>query len=267
MKVSVFTGDQPRHVYLLNKIAQVADQCTAVIERSAQSRGTFYSGNEETGNARVFVDYFQGVKESEWRIIGDNKTINPRVSLITLTSGDLSVTPISKLRAALDSDVYIVFGSSHIKGWLSDYLVQKRAINIHMGVSPYYRGSSCNFWATYDFRPAYVGATVHLLSKGLDSGNILYHVLPDPADCSSQFDFGMKAVRAAIDSVSPFLERFKIGDYSCLVQDRSLELRYSRKQEFTEEVAKEFLSRDFDQKIFVKLVDEGRKNIPVVQVM
>ena len=47
-----------------------------------------------------------------------------------------------------------------------------------MGVSPYYRGTSCNFWAIYDDNPSYVGSTIHLLSKGLDSGDILFHCIP-----------------------------------------------------------------------------------------
>ena len=47
-----------------------------------------------------------------------------------------------------------------------------------MGISPYYRGSACNFWALYDKNPQFVGATIHYLSEGLDDGDILFHVLP-----------------------------------------------------------------------------------------
>ena len=42
----------------------------------------------------------------------------------------------------LKSDLYIIFGASYIKGWLAKFLIKKRAINIHMGISPYYRGSA-----------------------------------------------------------------------------------------------------------------------------
>ena len=46
-----------------------------------------------------------------------------------------------------------------------------------MGVSPYYRGNDCNFWALYDDNPHLVGATIHMLTKGLDSGPMLYHAM------------------------------------------------------------------------------------------
>ena len=49
-----------------------------------------------------------------------------------------------------------------------------------MGVSPYYKGADCNFWALQDYKPQFVNATIHYLSKGLDTGDILYHALAVP---------------------------------------------------------------------------------------
>ena len=46
-----------------------------------------------------------------------------------------------------------------------------------MGISPYYRGTDCNFWALYDNNSHLVGSTIHYLSKGIDSGPILYHAI------------------------------------------------------------------------------------------
>ena len=62
---------------------------------------------------------------------------------------------------------------------MADFLLKKKAINIHMGISPYYRGADCNFWAIYDKNPSLVGATIQLLSKKLDYGLILYHETSD----------------------------------------------------------------------------------------
>ena len=83
--------------------------------------------------------------------------------------GDLNHLKKADLKDFLESDIYVVFGSSYIKGFLVDFLIKRKAINIHMGLSPYYRGADCNFWALQDDNPHYVGATIHLLSKGLDS--------------------------------------------------------------------------------------------------
>ena len=94
--------------------------------------------------------------------------------------GDLNFCTMDKLKEFLKSDLYIVFGSSYIKNDLAKFLVRKKAINIHMGISPFYRGTDCNFWALFDNNPHLVGATIHRLSLGLDSGPILYHALSTP---------------------------------------------------------------------------------------
>ena len=54
---------------------------------------------------------------------------------MSVKSGDLTLLSRNQFDAALNSDVYVVFGASYIKGWLSDFLVEKDAITIHMGIS------------------------------------------------------------------------------------------------------------------------------------
>jgi len=53
---------------------------------------------------------------------------------MSVKSGDLNQLSRNQFEAALNSDVYVVFGASYIKGWLSDFLVEKDAINIHMEI-------------------------------------------------------------------------------------------------------------------------------------
>jgi methionyl-tRNA formyltransferase len=48
-----------------------------------------------------------------------------------------------------------------------------RLINLHTGLSPWYRGSDTIFWPLHDGVPHLVGVTVHRLEAGLDSGPIL----------------------------------------------------------------------------------------------
>ena len=143
---------------------------------------------------------------------------------------------------SLHSDLYVVFGSSFIKGWLIDFLIEKRALNIHLGLSPYYRGNSCNFWAMYDSLPNYVGATIHLLSKGLDNGPIIFHSVPK-FDNDDPFVFTMKAVKTAQEDLISFIKNLKKLDFSSVVQNKDLQLRYTKNSNFTDEVAQEFLNR------------------------
>ena len=48
------------------------------------------------------------------------------------------------------------------------------ALNMHTGLSPYYRGGRTNFWPFVENDPGYFGVTVHKLSRGIDSGDIIF---------------------------------------------------------------------------------------------
>ena len=115
-----------------------------------------------------------------------------------------------------------------------------------MGISPYYRGSSCNFWALYDGSPSYIGATIHMLSKGLDSGNILFHCVPKLFKNDSLFDFMMRSVAVAHKGLVEAITYGEIFSMLKVNQDKTLEIRYTKNADFTDSVASEFLNKNID---------------------
>ena len=105
---------------------------------------------------------------------------------------------------------------------MAAFLIEKKALNIHMGVSPYYRGTACNFWALYDNNPHLVGATIHLLSKGLDSGPILYHALSQLK--TTPFEYTMSTVKAAFHSIAERIQDQSILKIEAVMQDKNKQL-------------------------------------------
>ena len=81
-----------------------------------------------------------------------------------------------------------------------NFLIKKKAINIHMGISPYYRGTDCNFWALYDCKPELVGATLHLISKGIDNGKIIANATSEYN--KNPFLYTMSTVKSAFFCLS-----------------------------------------------------------------
>ena len=98
--------------------------------------------------------------------------------------------------AALHPDVVLVFGTGILRETLLSAFAG-RILNIHLGLSPYYRGAGTNFWPLVNREPEYVGATIHYLDAGIDTGPILAHARPaiDPAD--GPHDLGNKTIVAA----------------------------------------------------------------------
>ena len=110
-----------------------------------------------------------------------------------------------------------------------------------------------------------VGATIHLLSKGLDSGNILYHALPTPDDCYSLFDFTMKSVISAHNSLVDRISNGTIFDFHSLKQDKTQEVRYTRNSDFTDDVALNFLNNQTSMNDVSQILTEQRKEIQYIK--
>jgi len=253
MKITVFSGNQPRHLSLAKELDRIADEVFFISEVNTVFPGQIDDFFKKT---EVMQKYFANVINSEKKVFGDIGFLSSNIRTLSIKSGDLNRLDRSQLEEALHSDVYVVFGASYIKGWLVDFLVGKDALNIHMGISPFYRGSSCNFWALYDDNPSYVGSTIHMLSKGLDSGDMLFHCLPNFVDGDSPFDFTMRSVLAAHHGLCQTIDNGSIFSMERIVQDKTAELRYTRNSDFTDEVANEFLTREYS------IVKSSLKNYP-----
>jgi folate-dependent phosphoribosylglycinamide formyltransferase PurN len=255
MKITVFTSNQPRHLSLIADLATIADQVFAI-----QECNTVFPGRvaDFIRASEVMENYFSKVIDAEKEVFGGLRFSSPNAQTLSIKSGDLNRIDIGLLADALHSDIYVVFGASFIKGPLLDFLIANKAINIHMGISPYYRGSSCNFWAIYDGNPDLVGATIHLLSRGLDSGPMLFHALPKPA-AIDPFLLGFRAVQAAHRALIESIKSGRLFSLKALPQDRNLEIRYSRHRDFTDEVAKEYLERNLSARDIDRMLKNRRE--------
>ena len=255
MKITIFTSNQPRHIALINRLSNFVEEVYAVQEVSTVHPGKVA---DFFGNSEIMNRYLTRVQSAEKHFFPNERFTSSNVRNFACKLGDLNRLMKSDLGDALNSDLYLVFGSSFIKGWLCDFLVKRRAINLHMGLSPYYRGSSCNFWAIYDQLPNYVGATWHQLSYGLDSGPILFHSIPK-FENEDPFRFSMKAVLTAQEDLILNLDSIARGAFPGIQQDKQMQIRYSRYMDFSDEIAQEFLDRDNSAQVLKSLLQETKR--------
>ncbi|WP_435097343.1 formyltransferase family protein [Candidatus Pelagibacter bacterium nBUS_27] len=239
MKITLFTGDNLRHEYFISLLSKRFNEVYVIQEKLPKTSGENYS-------SKVIKSYFKRVNKSQKKIFGKSllKSKSQKLKRKLIKFGELSNIDLLSIDSYLKSDVYIVYGSSYIKGNLVDFLIRNRAINIHMGVSPYYRGTDCNFWALNDNNLHLVGSTIHLLSKGLDSGNILYHAMSNHK--SNIYDYSMSTVKSAFYSLVERISNKKIFDIKPTKQNKSKEIRYSKNKEFTSKVVRQFMKKKLD---------------------
>lgn len=236
MKITIFTGNQLRHIAFVNALSEVADQTYVV-----QECKTIFQGKVDdiVQKSEIMNMYFEHVINAEKKVFGRYTFFKDNIKTLAIKNGDLRYLSLQDISEIEGSDYYIIFGASYIKGNLLDYLVAHKAINVHIGVSPYYRGSACNFWALYDNKPEYVGATVHLLDEKLDGGEILFHALPK-AERYDAYEIGMRAVEAVVGALQQKLKE-NLDVTGAVKPESKLEIRLTKRKEFTDEVATRYM--------------------------
>jgi folate-dependent phosphoribosylglycinamide formyltransferase PurN len=85
---------------------------------------------------------------------------------------------IERLKAE-SPDVVLVSGTRIIKPNVL-YAISAPFINTHAGITPQYRGVHGGYWALYNNDLQNFGSTIHLVDKGVDTGQVLAHVRSAP---------------------------------------------------------------------------------------
>jgi len=133
-------------------------------------------------------------------------------------------------------DLMIVFGSSIIKEPLLS-LKPNKFINLHLGLSPYYKGSGTNFWPFVNQELEYVGSTILHLDPGIDTGDIITHVRPKIEIGDNVHTVGCKVIKESVSVIIEILEKVKKGEKLKRVKQWKIENeKYYRNKDFNKDI-------------------------------
>lgn len=118
--------------------------------------------------------------------------------LVTTPAADCTVIQIGSVNAdacrrelaRLKPAVVLVIGT-RIIGRETLASVPARFINYHAGINPKYRGMCGGYWALADADPENFGVTVHLVDRGVDTGDVLNWetIAPEAGDNFATYPF------------------------------------------------------------------------------
>ena len=199
MRAILLTSTFQRHVFVANAVAAACDLAGVWQEEKSFSPER-YARN--TADEEVIQHHFARRAASEARYFSADSAVRLDRGAVhrTIAAGACSEPAEVTLMAAARPDVVLVFGTGILRGPLLSAF-EGRILNIHLGLSPYYRGAGTNFWPLVNREPEYVGATIHYIDAGIDTGPILSHARPfiEPGD--GPHDLGNKTIVAAVQAL------------------------------------------------------------------
>jgi len=192
MKVIIFTSTELRHIALSAFINKYFEVLYVFSEEKAFNPGEIYSNTEE----KKLLDNWYSLRRTEEQRFFDNEVgffrnkYSDKIS--TIEAGFINSNDVFEKTKNLKADAILVFGSSILKKNILSLDIP--IINLHLGLSPYYRGSGTNFWPFYNEEIQYVGATVHLISSSIDGGDIIYQNFPKIEKNDNFHSIGCKTI-------------------------------------------------------------------------
>ena len=179
----VLTSSHPRHNYFVNVAERICDVSLVIQEEKPGLTGDALATEEK---------YFSG----------GNKILS---KVIKCEKGRLNSFHIIEQIRSQNPDVILVFGS----GIIGSEIIKFGCVNVHTGMTQYFRGVDSCFWAIHDNKPQGIGATLHFINEGVDTGSIIAQHRPALSDKDSVWDIFMKTCLVGFGALEQNIDRIK----------------------------------------------------------
>lgn len=231
IRAAVLTSTNLRHRYF-HRVIEENFNCRLVF---AQSKANYYQ--EQREESELIRQHFSDLAVSE------SEEFTPYLSPSLISPKIvLDINSPTLVAETLDAGVEILFlFGTEILGeeWLNAF--PNRIINLHLGLSPYYRGSATLFWPFVTDELECIGVTIHLAVARVDAGPILARVKPKLQLGDTYYTITNRLIRESIDALPSTALRYLSGNIVPLVQVSNGE-RVWRKTDFSEVALRRALS-------------------------
>ncbi len=206
MKIVILTGDQLRHDYFRKIIA--LNNNIEVLTSYCESNNQLKSSVEKK-SSQLQLEHLRIREQSEKDFFEDfvlhSKDLsNPQKVNIGEINNNFVVENIIKL----NPDLIISYGCSIITSKLLD-VFENKFINLHLGLSPYYRGSGTNYWPFVNSEPEFCGVTFMYIDKGIDTGKIIHQIQADYGKSDHPVVIGNRLIKKMSKVIIELINNFK----------------------------------------------------------
>jgi folate-dependent phosphoribosylglycinamide formyltransferase PurN len=213
MKLGVLTGVEMQHRYFARRIHEAFGIGALIYEAPGRPAVPGDAPDLTTDENHIVAEHFIELGRQQERTFGPWSAVMSRadgVAVKKLAPEHLSGLETIAFLSAAGVDTLAIFGTSLIGLPLLTRFAG-RCLNLLPGLAPYYRGPNANIHALLDEKPEYVGATIHLIDSGLNTGPIFAHARPELDLTDEPAVIVCKAVATGIECMVEVLRRFADG--------------------------------------------------------
>lgn len=176
-KIVILTGSELRHTFVRKYIAldHEIQVLGSFCEGTEKSLATFV-GKQKEEDSRLRKKHLRLREQSESDFFElFVSTTEDHSNPVFLLYGEINNPEYVEKVISLKPDLIVAYGCSLIKEPLI-LAFEGRFLNVHLGLSPYYRGSGTNYWPLVMGQPELVGVTFMHIDPGIDTGEIIHQI-------------------------------------------------------------------------------------------
>jgi methionyl-tRNA formyltransferase len=262
-RIVLLTGNGLRHRFAATSLSRTMNLLGIVSEGKAPLPTTSEQLNET--DRSIVQKHFAERDSVEKKFLGARVDF-PDTRVLEIEHNTVNALNVFEWVHEQVPDTVLLYGTSIVKPPLLE-VYEGRVINLHLGLSPYYRGSGTNFWPLVNREPECVGATIHLAVFKVDAGAILAQVRPEPEKSDRAHELGTKTIIAGFDIMPLVVAGFLEGRIHPQPQDLSKGCVYRRK-DFTAEATRR-MWHNFEtgmMRQYLSRLDQRLKEYPIVEL-
>lgn len=198
MKILIICGDHFRHRFMLEPILKINCKINCIIMKRESQKSLRHDVPKPLNKteSKLLDLHLKKRYLKEVNAFG-NKTIYDfldKNKIIETDAINLNSTKIKTYIKKFNANICFIMGPGLISEKIRNILPPK-TFNIHLGLSPWYRGSATLFWPSYNLEPWKTGITFHKLNSNADSGQIIHHSVAKLKKGMDLFDLTISAMK------------------------------------------------------------------------
>lgn len=215
MKILIICGDHFRHRFMLEPILKMKCKINCIIMKRESQKSVRYDVDKPLNKteSKLLDLHLKKRYKKEVNAFG-NKTIYDfldKNKIIEIDAINLNSTKVKKYIKKTDANFCFIMGPGLISEKIRKILPSK-TFNIHLGLSPWYRGSATLFWPSYNLEPWKTGITFHKLNSNADSGEIIHHSVAKLNKGMDLFDLTISAMKEGRKDLKKILDHLSKGN-------------------------------------------------------
>lgn len=213
-RIAILRSDDAHHHYLSALLQRRFDVVTDIVEPGAAQRRRLWTRRQYKNF--VYWHYHRlrrsvlGLNAYRQRYFADLPAVPAERRTPALTVDWINdATTLAELERA-NADLAIVICTSILRRE-TIAAAGDLVINVHGGHLPEYRGNHCFFFALYEGRFDKVGATIHFIDAGIDTGDIIEVIRPPMYSDDNAERLYSRADKLAMHRLADLLDDYAAG--------------------------------------------------------